>query len=153
MASPQLLRGRFSQVGAYYAITTNADGRRPLFADDTCASIVARRLAGAHYALHFEPLAWVVMPDHVHIVLRLDNDSLSRAIQAFKSHAARAINSARTTTGPVWQAGFYDHCIRTEEDLFKQARYVIENPLRRGLTERLDDYPYWWCRWVARSAL
>lgn len=91
------------------------------------------------------------MPDHPHIVLRLSHRPLSRAIQAFKSRTARAINLPRGTTGPVWQAGFYDHCIRDDEALLRQARYVIENPLRRGLVARCEDYPYWWCRWIDRT--
>ena len=73
-------------------------------------------------------------------------------MQAFKSRTARAINAANGSCGPVWQSGFYDHRLRSDEDLHAQARYIVANPLRQGLVERLQDYPFWWCRWIARQA-
>ena len=150
MASPNLQRGRFSQVGAHYTVTTVTDRRSVAFADPTSAGIVVRELEVArNYGI--EPLAWVLMPDHLHIVLQLTHGPLSRAIQAFKSRTARAINLIGGTAAPVWQAGFYDHCIRDDEDLLRQARYVIENPVRRGLVGRCEDYPYWRCRWIDRT--
>jgi len=145
MASPNLQRGRFSQVGAHYTITAITNRRRPLFYDSASASVVVRELEAASNC-GIEPLAWVLMPDHLHIVLQLSHGALCRAMQAFKSRTARAQGAA----GPIWQAGFYDHCIRNHEDLLRQARYVIENPLRRGLVARREDYPYWWCRWIDR---
>jgi putative transposase len=151
MASPHLQRGRYSQVGAYYAITTNSAQRHPLFVDDA-AMAVTTVLADAD-RLGMEPQAWVVMPDHVHMVLHLSAGSLGSAIQAFKSLAARAVNTACGTCGPVWQAGYFDRCLRSETDLYRQARYVIENPLRRGLAQRIEEYPYWWCRWISRDDL
>jgi hypothetical protein len=48
--------------------------------------------------------------------------------------------------GAVWQAGCYDHRPRSDEGLAKQARYIIENPLRKGLVRDWRDYPYAWCR-------
>ena len=150
MASPNLQRGRFSQVGTYYTITTVTDRRSMVFAEPSPASVVVRELDTGRNC-DIKPLAWVLMPDHLHIVLRLTHGPLNRVIQAFKSRTARAINLVRGTAGPVWQAGFYDHCIRDDEDLLRQARYVIENPLRRGLVVRCEHYPYWWCFWIDRT--
>jgi hypothetical protein len=54
-------------------------------------------------------------------------------------------------TGSLWQPGYYEHRSRDEADLRKQARYLLENPLRKNLAARIDDHPAWWCRWIAGS--
>ena len=43
--------------------------------------------------------------------------------------------------------GFHDRAIRREEDLQTVARYVIENPIRAGLADTLEAYPFWGCAW------
>ena len=96
-------------------------------------------------------MAWVLMPDHVHWLLKLEQGSLGSCMQAFKSRTARGINAVRGASGPVWQAGFYDHQLRNDEDLAAQARYVVANPLRRGLVDRIEDYPHWWCPWIVST--
>ena len=54
-----------------------------------------------------------------------------------------------TTLGArLWQTGFHDHALRREEDLAATARYLIANPLRAGLVQRVGDYPFWDAVWV-----
>ncbi len=48
----------------------------------------------------------------------------------------------------LWQKGFHDRALRREEDLVTVARYVVANPLRAGLVEKLGDYPLWDAIWV-----
>ena len=91
------------------------------------------------------------MPEHVHWLLCLQSTTLSRCVQVFKSRTARAINLARGTTGKVWQAGFYDHQVRNDEDLRLQARFMVPNPVRRGLVARIEEYPHWWCPWICST--
>ena len=148
MASPKLQRGRHSLTSAYYTVTTITQDRRPIFHNPILARIAAREFDVLSHENGAESLAWVVMPDHVHWLLQLQEQSLSRCVQRFKSRAARAINSATGSQGGIWQAGYYDHRLRNEDDLVEQARYIIANPVRRGLVPRIGDYPHWWCRWV-----
>ena len=86
------------------------------------------------------------MPDHLHWVLELRDGSLSEVMQSFKSRSAREINERRGGVGRIWQPGFHDHRVRNEAALLKHVRYALDNPRRRGLVERLADYPFWWCR-------
>lgn len=48
----------------------------------------------------------------------------------------------------VWQRGFHDRALRQEEDLIATARYVVANPLRAGLVDRIGDYPWWDAVWL-----
>ncbi len=147
MSSPKLLVGRESQPGAFYMVTTVVLHRATLFLDPALARLAAEELLGGAA----DGFAWVVMPDHVHWLLQVRTTPLARCVQSFKSRSARAINAARGTSGPVWQAGYHDHRLRDDEDLRAQARYVVANPLRRGLVSKIEDYPHWWCRWVSCS--
>jgi hypothetical protein len=48
----------------------------------------------------------------------------------------------------LWQRGFHDHALRQDDDLAAAARYVIANPVRRGLVKRVADYPHWDAVWL-----
>jgi len=48
----------------------------------------------------------------------------------------------------IWQDGFHDHALRQEEDLAEVARYIVANPLRAGLVERVGDYSHWDAVWL-----
>jgi len=49
---------------------------------------------------------------------------------------------------PVWQRGFHDHALRAEEDIVGVARYLVANPLRAGLCDKIGNYPYWNAQWL-----
>jgi REP element-mobilizing transposase RayT len=133
-------------------VTTVALNRKPLFARHICACAVVDELMRAETEGWARNLTWVVTPDHLHWLFELGRDDLSRCVQAFKSRSARAVNLACGTSGSVWQAGFYDHCLRGDKDLAGQARYIATNPLRSRLVEALADYPYWHCPWINTEA-
>jgi putative transposase len=77
--------------------------------------------------------AWVVMPDHVHGILWIEDHSLTlgRVIGLFKAAATRdAVAAGAWETGTIWQRGFYDRIIRDEEELNRLRRYIALNPSR-----------------------
>jgi putative transposase len=151
MASPRLITGRNSQLGAYYVVTTVIANRRPLFRQCRLADAAAMEIARCQKEERVVSLAWVVMPDHIHWLFELKQGSLSRCLQAFKSRLARAMNAEMLGSGSIWQPGFYDDRIREDEDLLEKARYLVANPIRSGLVSRIEDYPHWWCQWVKRT--
>jgi hypothetical protein len=76
MANPLLLRGRTSQVGGYYSITTAVRDRRPLLARGNNASLLRDELQRVTREGIADTLAWVVMPDHLHWLFQLRQGSL-----------------------------------------------------------------------------
>jgi len=143
-----LRKGRVSETGRVYLVTTVTANRERMFADFFIGRhipIVLKQIDADGAA---ESLAWVVMPDHVHWLLALRKDDLSQVVQRFKSRTARAINPHVGRSGAVWQRGFHDHALRAEEDLQATARYLVANPLRAGLVERIGDYPLWDAIWL-----
>lgn len=89
------------------------------------------------------------MPDHWHGLLQLQGDgSLPAAMQRMKGNVARRVGPQLTGGGPLWAAGFHDRALRREEDVLAVARYIIANPLRAKLVQRIGDYPFWNASWL-----
>lgn len=102
----------------------------------------------AHDSGQVNSLAWVVMPDHFHWLLQISDGQLSRVIGATKARCTRSVNNMLGATGPLWQSGFHDRAIRDDEELLPFARYIIANPLRAGLVNRIGDHPLWDAAWL-----
>jgi REP element-mobilizing transposase RayT len=147
-ASHRLRTGRYAEPNRIYLLTTNTLGREPVFADFALGRLVVHQFCRAHDLGLAKSLAWVVMPDHFHWLVELENCSLRKLMRQTKSLITRDVNLSNGRSGPLWQQGYHDRALRREEDLVKLARYVVANPLRAGLVEKLGDYPLWDAVWV-----
>ena len=144
-----LRHGRVSMPGQVYFITTVTHEREPLFRDFARARLVVGELRRLNDCALVTSLAWVVMPDHLHWLLALGHShSISIVAKMLKGRTATAINRDSTRRGPLWQRAYYDHALRRDEDLAGVARYLVANPLRAGLVEKLGDYPHWDAVWL-----
>ncbi len=87
--------------------------------------------------------AYVFMPDHMHMILQgmSTESSLTNLVKAFKQKTAYQIKN-KINNKFKWQPDYYDHIIRSEQELCKHIKYVFENPVRKGLVERWQDYKY-----------
>ena len=139
-----LRKGRFSEPGRAYLVTTVTQGRRPVFTDLQLGRVVVRELIMAPA----ETLAYALMPDHLHWLLVLGEADLGTVVRTLKSRSGIAVNRVLGLSGPFWQKGYHDRAVRQEEDLRALARYVIANPVRAGLVERVGDYSLWDAVWV-----
>lgn len=117
---------------------------------------LARDLALKH-CLHdndkkFRLLVAVIMPDHVHMIftpLRDSNTgpfSFEEIVGTIKSVSAHSINRALKRSGRVWQHESFDHILRNSESLNGKMEYVRQNPVRKGLVARPEDYKWLWQR-------
>ena len=146
--SRNLRKGRYSHPGLYYFLTTSVSSRRPIFSDDDNATIVLNSIRWLRSAGRFLVDAAVVMPDHLHVVGKLGESTLSQVMHSLKSFSARQL-AATGVTPPVWQDGYHDHGLRNDEDYRLKIRYVLQNPVRAGLVRQVHEYPYlilpeWW---------
>ncbi len=143
-----LRKGRASLDGQVYLVTFTTVFRAPLFADPETARVACTALTDMRLWRHAALLAWVLMPDHWHGLIQLDNEALSRTVQRLKCNTARRVNLVAARCGAVWAPAFHDHALRSEEDLLHVARYIVLNPVRAGLVRRVGDYPYWDAIWI-----
>ncbi|MFJ7285197.1 REP-associated tyrosine transposase [Pseudomonas sp. NPDC099000] len=144
----RLRTGRYSEPGQIYLLTAVVLNRQPLFHDFKSGRLVVDALKTAEQEGFATSLAWVVMPDHFHWLIELQNTQLSKLMARTKSRIAVTLNRSAGRQGPVWQHGYHDRAIRKEEDLQAVARYIVANPLRAGLVKRVGDYPLWDAIWL-----
>jgi REP element-mobilizing transposase RayT len=149
-AQHRLRRGRLSEAGRPYILTTVTQNRETIFTDLRAARLVVQALKHQHQSARADSLAYVLMPDHLHWLLALpEGSALGELMESVKGYTARQINELRGTSGArIWQPGFHDRALRKEDDLRQAARYLVANPLRAGLVSAIGDYPHWDARWL-----
>ncbi|HYU45746.1 MAG TPA: hypothetical protein VEK84_06165 [Terriglobales bacterium] len=92
----------------------------------------------------------VVMPEHVHLLLTPLRDErgwpypLRNLLKLIKGTSARSVNKFLGREGPVWQEESFDRVLRSWESFEEKREYIRQNPVRRRLVERPDDYPWLW---------
>ena len=125
-----------------FFVTVCTDDRRHLFADHRVGREMLQCILDGAEDSAFTVLAVCVMPDHWHaLVMPLGTpNELGRMVRAAKGRATARLR-ALGIRGRIWQARFYDHVVRAEEDLRKEAEYIVNNPVRKGLVTSADDYP------------
>jgi REP-associated tyrosine transposase len=91
------------------------------------------------FAIH----AYVVMRDHMDVLITPSLEtSLEKCMQFIKGGFSFRLKRELGFIGEVWQRGFTDHRIRDEHDLAIHVNYIVQNPVRRGLCSRPEDYPF-----------
>jgi REP-associated tyrosine transposase len=87
--------------------------------------------------------AYVVMPDHYHVLLTLEGyPSISDLVRRLHSAFSRQVRQGMVVEGRVWQRRFYDHVIRDERDFLAKFGYIHDNPVLAGLVSDPRDYPW-----------
>jgi putative transposase len=123
-----------------YMVTTDTWGRRELFRNERWAKLLIDTLyhyRGTAYLLH----EFVVMPDHIHILLT-PFTSLEKAVQFIKGGFSYRAKKELGSNMEIWQKGFSDHRIRDASAYGIHVTYIWQNPVRKRLCERAEDFPY-----------
>ncbi len=87
-------------------------------------------------------IAYVIMPNHVHVVLE-PKAELPRITKSIKGFTARKCNEILERTGErFWQDESYDHWVRSDRELQKIIAYIERNPMRAGLADSVENWPW-----------
>jgi putative transposase len=133
-------REHATNTGQTYMVTSSTWERRSLFRNERWARLLIDTLyhyRGSAYLLHES----VVMPDHFHILLT-PKTSLEKTVQFIKGGFSYRAKKELDSNMEVWQKGFSDHRIRDAGDYLRHVAYIRENPMRKHLCERAEEYPY-----------
>ena len=137
-----LRKGRHSESGLHYHIVISTKDRQPIFHNLKLSRVLINCLKHSDHSQFTKTLSFVVMPDHLHWLFIQKEASLSKSIQRMKA------KFSRETKLKIWNEGFYDHGIKSEESLISVARYIVANPLRAGLVDSVSQYPHWDSVWL-----
>ena len=133
----------FSYQGPFaYSVTLCTHRKIRAFISDTVVSRILEILMERAYQQGFSLLAYCFMPDHLHLLIlgKEETADLRDLIRTFKQKAGYWYR--QTYKVSLWQPSYYDHVLRREEGVKAAARYIVENPIRSGLVENVEDYPY-----------
>lgn len=146
-------------------LTFSCNQRLPLFNNDAIKDRFVDHLSHVRGECGVKLYAWVVMPEHVHLLVRPTHPDCT--IQSFlmrlkRPFAKRVIERWRLLEAPIlerlvdaqgrtrfWlKGGGYDRTIRSVDEYHEKLGYIEENPARRGLVGRKDDWRWssWWWR-------
>jgi putative transposase len=81
------------------------------------------------------------MPDHLHLPVEgAEGSDLAQLIKTFKQ--ASSFDHKQRTGRPLWQRSYYDHVLRSPDELQPALEYVLGNPVRAGLVDEPEAYPF-----------
>ena len=127
---------RYQQEGDDHFITFSCHHRKPYLNTPTSRDIFLDSLERTRSHYQFEVLGYVVMPEHVHLLVsEPPDDLLSKALQALKISASR-----RLTERPFWQARYYDFNVFTRDKRIEKLKYMHRNPVKRCLVTQPEDW-------------
>ncbi len=86
--------------------------------------------------------AWVIMPNHVHVVVEVWKVPLAKLIGHWKGKSARLVNVHLGRSGKFWQDDYYDSLIRDETHLKRAIRYTEQNPVKACLAKTAREWLY-----------
>jgi REP element-mobilizing transposase RayT len=97
-----------------------------------------RQFDGVHYRLQ----AWILMPNHVHLVVDVRDVPLSQLVKRWKGGTARAANLVLGRQGAFWQEDYFDVRIRDAAHLVQSIRYVEQNPAKAKEVRDPREWPW-----------
>jgi putative transposase len=134
---------RFDYCGpCQYFITMCTFDRQDALRDPATADDLLQQLRRIARRRKFAVLAYCVMPDHLHLLIEgtsADSDC-RRFVKNLKQSSGQRY--AASTNRHLWQEGYYDRILRSDDDPRAIARYIVENPLLAGLVQCAADYPF-----------
>ncbi|MBL8745248.1 MAG: transposase [Phycisphaerae bacterium] len=153
---------RWEAPGDVRFVTFSCEKRLPLFGSARIRDVFADRLGATRDLFRCELFAWVVMPEHVHLIVRPKDGELEPVLDYLKKSVSRKIISRwRELNAPIlkkielpngsprfWQkGGGFDRNIRHEGEFVREVRYIHRNPVERELVEQPRDWEWSSARW------
>jgi len=103
-----------------------------------CAEDALRHFDGRRYQLH----AWVIMPNHIHILVEIGDTSLAKLMQSWKQFIARQANKILRREGTFWQREYWDTYMRDTAQTLKAVKYIENNPVKAKLVHATKDWQW-----------
>jgi putative transposase len=136
---------RYQQTGDLHHVTFSCYHRLPYLASAEARDLFELSLETMRARYGFFVTAYVVMPEHVHLLVSEPEEGLlAAAVQALKLSVA-----VQRTERPFWQRRYYDRNVRCEQSVVDTRGYIHRNPVRRELVEEPDQwrwssFRHWW---------
>ncbi len=125
-----------------YMTTTVILNREPILNDTEIADIMLKVILSGSKQKWYYLLSFVIMPEHIHLVIIPEGKKISECMKSVKGFSGWKINKKYNKKGSIWQSGFYNWILDSQEKVLSRIKYIEENPVRKGIVERPEDYKY-----------
>ena len=95
-----------------------------------------------HHAQWYDLIAWVVMPNHIHLLVKVGDTSLSKIVKELKRYTAREANIILRQSGAFWAEDYFDTYMRDAEHELKTRQYIENNPVKALLVREPKEWPW-----------
>jgi putative transposase len=123
---------------ATYFVTSITFQRRRLFQVEANARLFLETVQHYRQEGRYKLHAFVVMPDHVHLLITPQGITIERAVGLIKGGFSHRVGSAF----PVWQKSFTERRMRDAEEFMVRREYIHQNPVRAGMVQYAEDYAF-----------
>ena len=128
---------RYQQEGDDHLITFSCYHRLPYLNTLAARDLFLTSLEATRKRYHFDVLGYVVMPEHVHLLVgEPKGKPLAKALQALKLSVSKL-----STQRPFWQARYHDFNVLTHKKRVEKLHYMHRNPVTRGLVSTPEHWP------------
>ncbi|MFI5117437.1 MAG: REP-associated tyrosine transposase [Terriglobales bacterium] len=126
-----------------FFVTTKTSMGRALLQSERNATLFIEVLRSYVAAGKFKVHDFVVMPNHVHLLMTVEEDmSIEKAVQFVKGGFSYRLKKECGHSGEVWQRGFSDVRVEDRESFLQHREYIAQNPVKRGLVDSPEKFPY-----------
>lgn len=132
---------RIELAGRFFFITTNIRRTIPRLSPAE-RDICIEHLERARNQHKFSLFAYVVMPDHAHLLLWTVQTLLPEIMKTWKGSSGFAIAKRRGASGAIWQPRYFDFILRRASDFGKKLEYIHNNPVADGLVAEPQLWPW-----------
>jgi putative transposase len=133
---------RIEYEGAYYHVLSRGNNQRPIFLSDHDRNTFLKTLGRMSERFDVDIIAFVLMDNHYHLLLRTNRPNLSKSMQWLGTTYTTIFNLRHSRKGHLFQGRFKSILVENEPYLMQLSCYIHRNPLRAGITQRLLDYPW-----------
>ena len=129
--------------GWVYFITIVSNFKASYFIEETFNNKLIECLEKERERMRCKVYTYCLMPDHLHLLCGTNDQEISVLdfVNQFKGKSTR-IGWRYNIKGSLWQRKSYDHILRKEENIQEVATYIVNNPVRRELVKKWDQYPF-----------
>ena len=134
---------RYYLEGSLHFITFSCYRRLPHLATPARRDLFLRVLEQARRRYGFALLGYVVMPEHVHLLMTMPTvGDPSVVMKVVKERFSRLLRKREALMDRVWQKRFYDFNVCTERKRVEKLRYLHRNPVKRGLVQSPEEWDW-----------
>lgn len=133
----------YTHASRVYFITVRAYRNQSLFVRDGLNELILNALREEQERQNCIVFTYCLLPDHLHFLVSPRQDGIS-VLTFTDQYKGKTTNLSWTLgwRGNLWQRRYYDHIVRAEEDLRAIAEYIQNNPVRKGLIEHAENWPW-----------